>query len=201
MAALPAAGGTAMHALFFGPRAIKAGQTVLAQGTGGVSCFVIQLAAAVGANVIATSSSDAKLEEARAIGATHTVNYRTHPNWSEEVLKITEGKGVDLVVEVAGSSTIEQSLASTKHGGLIVLVGFLSESKLTDLVTSIIYGGKTVYGCFMFTRTMNEALVKLVEEKEVKPKIGKIFEWVDAKEAFIELGKQSAVGKVVIKVG
>lgn len=135
------------------------------------------------------------------MGATHTINYRTHPNWSDEVLRLTNNRGVDLVVEVAGASTIEQSLKSTKHGGLIALVGFLSESKASDLIAPIIYGGKTVYGTFMFTKKMNEELVKLLQEKKVKPKIGAMFEWEDAKSAFIALSRQGAVGKIVVKVG
>jgi NADPH:quinone reductase-like Zn-dependent oxidoreductase len=110
---------------------------VLAQGTGGVSCFVLQFAAAFGAIVIATSSSDAKLEQAKAMGATYTVNYRTHENWGEEVLKLTNGRGVDRVVEVAGAGTIEQSLLATKRGGVVALVGFLSESKKTGMLSQL----------------------------------------------------------------
>lgn len=109
---------------------------MLAQGTGGVSCFVLQFAAAFGATVIATSSSDAKLEQAKAMGATYTINYRTHENWGDEVLRLTNGRGVDRIVEVAGASTIEQSLLATKRGGVVALVGFLSESKKTGMLIS-----------------------------------------------------------------
>jgi NADPH:quinone reductase-like Zn-dependent oxidoreductase len=106
---------------------------VLAQGTGGVSCFVIQLASAFGATVIATSSSDAKLAQAKKMGAKFTVNYRTHENWGEEVLRLTDGKGADVVVEVAGASTIEQSIKAAAPGGVVALVGFLSGSKKTGI--------------------------------------------------------------------
>jgi len=104
---------------------------------------VTQLAAAAGATVIATSSSDAKLTLARKLGATHTINYAESPNWENVVLQLTAGKGVDHVVEIAGSSTMEQSLACTKRGGLVSLVGFLTESKAVDLIPSILFGGKT----------------------------------------------------------
>ncbi|KAH7130344.1 NAD(P)-binding protein [Dendryphion nanum] len=201
LAALPAAGTTAFHALFRGPRPLKAGQTVLAQGTGGVSAFVIQLAAAIGATVIATSSSEQKLKEAERLGAKHTINYREYPAWEEEVLKLTNGKGVDAVIEVAGSSTIEQSLKATKAGGVISLVGFLTETKATDLVTSIIFSGTTLYGVRMFTNEMTKGLVEFVEEKGIHPAIGQVFEWEDAKSAFELMGKQSVVGKIVVRVG
>jgi NADPH:quinone reductase-like Zn-dependent oxidoreductase len=190
-----------MHALFFGPRPITASSTVLAQGTGGVSCFVIQLAAAVGATVIATSSSDAKLQQAKALGAAHLINYRNTPAWDEEVLKITNGRGVDVVVEVAGASTIAQSLNSTRRGGLVALVGFLSESKSEDLIIPIILGGKTLYGIFMYTKEMTEAMARMVEEKGIRPVVAEVFEWREAGRAFEMLAKQSAVGKIVVKVG
>ncbi|KAF2732839.1 NAD(P)-binding protein [Polyplosphaeria fusca] len=200
LAAMPAAGATAMHALFFGPRAIKPGNIVLAQGTGGVSCFVIQLAAAAGATVIATSSSDEKLQQAKALGATHLINYKTTPAWDDEVLRVTGGRGVDVVVEVAGSSTIAQSLRASRRGGLVAVVGFLSESKEQDLVIPIIMGGYTVYGVFMYTKVHTEAMTKMFEEKRLKPVIAKVFEWEDAGKAFEMLSRQSAVGKIVIKV-
>jgi NADPH:quinone reductase-like Zn-dependent oxidoreductase len=92
------------------------GKTVLTQGTGGVSCFAIQLASAAGARVIATSSTAEKLKAASAMGATDLINYKATPEWAEEVLKLTAGKGVDLVVEVGGAATIEQSLKATRQG-------------------------------------------------------------------------------------
>ena len=93
--------------------------------------------------MIATSSSDAKLAIAKQIGATHTINYATFPEWENEVFRLTDGKGVDNVVEIAGSSTIVQSLASARRGGLVSLVGFLTESKSEDLIPAILFGGKT----------------------------------------------------------
>ncbi|KAF2119651.1 NAD(P)-binding protein [Lophiotrema nucula] len=201
LAALPAAGATAIHALFYGPRKLKAGQTVLAQGTGGVSCFVIQIAAAVGATVIVTSSSDEKLKQARSFGATHTINYRTHPNWAAEVHKLTNGRGVDVTVDVAGAATIAQSLAATTTGGLVAIVGFLTDSMPQDLIMQILFGGYTVYGLMMYTQEMTRAMVELYAEKSLKPVVDKVFEWEDVKGAFELLASQKAVGKIVVKVG
>ncbi|KAF2816462.1 putative alcohol dehydrogenase [Mytilinidion resinicola] len=201
MAAMPACGATSVNALFHGPEPLKAGMTVLTQGTGGVSCFAIQLASAIGARVIATSSSDAKLELAKMMGATHLINYRTHANWEQEVLRLTNGKGVDLVVDVAGSGTIEQSLAAVKFGGQVSLVGFMSESKKTDLVLAIILGGKTVRGVANAgSKAMAEQAAQLAEKYKIHPVVATIFEWEDAKEAFAMLNAQSAVGKIVIKI-
>jgi NADPH:quinone reductase-like Zn-dependent oxidoreductase len=148
-AALPTAGVTAINALYhsrlLGPKGEKLleGKTVLTQGTGGVSCFAIQLASAAGARVIATSSTEEKLKAAKAMGATDLVNYKTRPEWADEVLKLTDGKGVDLVIEVGGAATIEQSLKATRQGGTIVVIGILTASKQVDLVPAILFGAKT----------------------------------------------------------
>ena len=148
-ASLPTAGGTAIHALYhsrlLGPKGEKLlqGKTVLTQGTGGVSCFAIQLASAAGARVIATSSTDEKLKAAKAMGATDLINYKATPDWADEALRLTGGRGVDLVVEVAGAATIEQSLKATRQGGTVVVIGILTASKQADLVPAILYGAKT----------------------------------------------------------
>lgn len=97
----------------------------------------------MGATVIATSSSDTKLEIAKRLGATGLINYNQKPEWAEEVLRLTDGRGVDLVVEVGGAGTVEQSVKSVRDGGIISLVGFLTESTKTDLVPSLLFGGKT----------------------------------------------------------
>ncbi|KAF2496982.1 NAD(P)-binding protein [Lophium mytilinum] len=201
LAALPACGATVANALFHGPQPLKAGMTVLTQGTGGVSCFAIQVASAIGATVIATSSSDAKLELAKKMGATHLINYRAHADWEQEVLRLTNGKGVDHVVDVAGSGTIEQSLAAVKFGGQVSMVGFLTESKKTDLTLAIILGGKTVRGVVNAgNKAMAEQAAQLMEKHKIHPVIAKTFEWEDAKEAFAMLNAMSAVGKIVIKI-
>jgi NADPH:quinone reductase-like Zn-dependent oxidoreductase len=124
-ATLPCAALTAWNSLFeVGD--LKPGQTVLLLGTGGVSIFALQFAKAAGARVIITSSDDGKLERARKLGADHGINYRTHPDWAAEVLRLTAGQGVDVVVEVGGPGTLERSLMSVRTGGRIAYVGVLT---------------------------------------------------------------------------
>lgn len=105
---------------------IQPGQTVLVQGTGGVSIFAVQIATALGAKAIATSSSDKNLHTVKGLGAVAGINYRSTPNREEEVLKLTEGKGVDLLLDVAGGSGINQSVAAAKAAGRIAQIGFLT---------------------------------------------------------------------------
>ena len=138
--------------------------TILTQGNGVVSCFAIhvvrplspfpfhptssypntneQVAAASAAIVISTSSSDTKLKLSKKLGAMHTINYVTTPNWEAEVLRLTNGKGVDNVVEIGCSATIERSLACTRQGGLASLVVFLGGGKKSDLVHTLLLGGR-----------------------------------------------------------
>jgi NADPH:quinone reductase-like Zn-dependent oxidoreductase len=147
-ASLPTAGGSAVHALFYSGIVKEGsldltGKTVLVQGTGGVSIFALQLASAAGARVIVTSSSDQKLEMAGELGANELVNYKSTPEWAEEVLKVTNRKGVDLVVEVGGAGTIQQSLKATRFTGTVAVIGILTASAQADLVPQILYGAKT----------------------------------------------------------
>ena len=179
---------------------------------------------AAGATVIATSSSDDKLAIAKQLGAHFTINYRETPNWSEEVMKITGGKGVDFVLDVAGAGTVEQSLSSTRLGGLVSIVGILTPAKEIDIVPAILYGAKAgeyntgsvntmtglqlliadfmcpiVRGQLGASKEMAEELVRRMEAGKIHPVIGKAFEWDEAKEAFKLMMEQSAVGKIVIK--
>lgn len=129
------------------------------------------------------------------------INYSTNPNWAEEVLRITGGKGVDNVIEVAGSGTIEQSIQATRQGGLISLIGILAESKQSDLIPALLFGGKTLRGVFGVNKEMHEEVARLVEEYDIKPYIAKVYPWTEAKEAFEALVERSEVGKLVIRVG
>src|ERR1700733_4943637 len=125
---LTTAGLTAWRALV-GDGGLKAGDTVLILGTGGVAIFGLQLAKAMGASVILTSASDEKLTRARALGADHTLNYRAVPEWGAEVLKLTSGRGVDHVLELGGPGTLPQSIIACRIGGQISLIGTLTGSK------------------------------------------------------------------------
>ena len=147
-ATVPTAGGSAYNGVFYqgfwgGKVEDLRGKTVLTQGSGGVSCFAIQLAKAAGARVISTSSSTEKLEALKRIGATDLINYRELPDWGREALKMTGGKGVDLVVDVAGSGTIEQSVLATRQGGTVVVVGRMTRTKQMDLIPAILNQAKT----------------------------------------------------------
>jgi len=157
IASLPGAGGTAINVLQ--SLEIKKGTTVLTQGTGGVSCFVIQVsnrqsspitatnsskyAAALGARVIATSSTDEKLQFAKKLGASELINYKTTPDWATEVLRLTNGKGVDLVCDVGGSGTLEATVKALRQGGTACLVGFLTPPKPVDVLLQLIAEAKT----------------------------------------------------------
>ncbi|CAI6339385.1 unnamed protein product [Periconia digitata] len=178
------------------------GKTVLTMGTGGVSCFAIQFAVALGATVIATSSSDEKLEIARELGATHLINYSKVEDWDVEVLRLTDGKGVDQVIEVAGAKTLLKSITSTRPGGLISLIGILTgAAKLPEeVVPAVLFGGKIVKGCVAFNKVCVDEMVKFVGENGIKPLVAKTFEFDQAIDAFHMLQKGGAVGNVVIKV-
>ncbi|KAI9701380.1 MAG: isoleucine-tRNA ligase [Bogoriella megaspora] len=207
-AGLNTAMGTAWNALFWGPDGAgderwkaKKGMTVLSQGTGGVSTAVVQLAAAVGATVIATTSSPERMELLKKLGAKHTINYRETPDWASEVLRITNGKGVDHVVDVAGVGTIEQSLRAVRTGGLVSVIGILTEGESTDLVPYILFGAKVVRGVLgSASEMMKEGMVKLIEEHDIHPVVGKEYNFEEAPRAFKDLETQSSVGKLVIKV-
>ena len=140
-AALVSTSGTAINVLESIP--IKKGTTVVTQGTGGVSCAVIQYAAALGARVIATSSTDEKLQMAKALGASELINYRTTPDWADEVLRLTDGKGADLVCDVAGWGTLEASVKAMKLGGTACVVGMLTPPQPVELLMPLILGAKT----------------------------------------------------------
>ncbi|CAG8956929.1 hypothetical protein HYFRA_00011978 [Hymenoscyphus fraxineus] len=191
-ASLSCAGGTAMNTLDSIP-AIKEGTTVLTQGTGG-------FAAAMGATVIATSSSDAKLQEAKKLGASHLINYKTHPDWHTEVNRLTNGRGVDLVADMGGASTIEQSIACIRQGGTAALVGFLGEQKDSNIVYKVVEKAITLRGILAMSQQNIVDMVELIEKKDLHPPIGEVFEFEDAPSAFAKFVKQDLVGKIVIKV-
>ncbi|GEP11072.1 zinc-dependent alcohol dehydrogenase family protein [Methylobacterium gnaphalii] len=197
-ATLPCAAVTAWNALY-GVMPLKAGDTVLTLGTGGVSVFAIQLAHAAGARVIATSSSDAKLEKARGLGASETINYRTHPDWQHEVRRLTNGTGVDHVVEVGGTGTLPRSIASTRPGGHIGLVGLLAQGEPIDPL-AILGASCLVRGVAVGSREMFENMNRAIALHGLKPAIDKTFDYEDAKQALTHLSKAGHFGKVVIRI-
>lgn len=198
-ATLTCAGVTAWNAMFVEGK-LKAGDTVLLLGTGGVSIWGLQLAKAADVQAIITSSSDDKLERARALGATATINYRKTPEWQEEVLKLTQGRGADLVLEVGGKGTLQRSIAATRTGGTVAIIGgvdggFASEVQLLDLIA----GARQLTGIFVGSRAMLEQLARCVETAGIKPVVDRVFSFDQAREAhsYLQQGGQH-FGKVVI---
>ena len=198
-ATLPCAAVTAWNALY-GLKPLVAGQTVLTLGTGGVSIFAIQFARAAGARVIATSSSDAKLERARALGAHETINYRAHPDWEREVRRLTDGAGVDHVVEVGGTGTLPRSIASTKPGGHIGLIGLLAQGEAIDPL-AILGASCIVRGVAVGAREMFEDMNRVIALHGLKPVIDRSFAFEEAPAALAALAEASHVGKIVIRIG
>ena len=197
-AALPCAAVTAWTALFTEGQ-LSPGQTVLIQGTGGVSIFALQLAKAAGATVILTSSSDDKIARARALGADETINYREVERWSKRVREITDGRGVDHVVEVGGANTLEQSIQSTAIGGRIAVIGVLSGIKSPVAVTPILMGYLRLQGILVGHRASFEALNAFVTEHGLRPVIDATFGLERARDGFDLMARGGHFGKIGVQ--
>lgn len=196
-ATLPCAGVTAWNALF-GLRPVLPGQSVLILGTGGVSIFALQFARLAGARVIATSSSDGKLARVAAIGAAAGINYRVHEDWEREVLRLTEGRGVDHVVEVGGPGTLARSMACTRLGGVVTLIGVLSLGQIDPL--PILGRGLLVRGILVGSRAQLEMMADAMTAHALRPVIDRAFAFEAAPEAYSHLRSGAHVGKVVIDI-
>jgi NADPH:quinone reductase-like Zn-dependent oxidoreductase len=173
---------------------------VLLEGTGGVSVFGLQFAAAAGAKPIITSSSDAKLERAKALGAVGTINYRTYPDWEKEARRLTGGAGVDHVLEVGGKDTLPKATASLALGGHIALIGGLSGFDGELPVGAIMGTSATVRGIYVGSRADFEAMNVFIGKHKLKPVIDRVFPFEQAVEAFKYMDSGSHFGKVVIKI-
>lgn len=195
-ATLPCAAVTTWNALVNSGK-LKAGDTVLTLGTGGVSVFAMQFAKMHGARVIATSSSDEKLERAKELGADMTINYRSAPDWDREVLSLTNRAGVDHVVEVGGAGTLAKSLNSVRVGGHVALIGVLAGGGDFD-PRGILMRSIRVQGVFVGSRRMFEELNGAIEANGLKPVIGKTFAFAEAREALRYMESGSHFGKIVI---
>jgi NADPH:quinone reductase-like Zn-dependent oxidoreductase len=196
-ATLPCAGVTAWNALYNG-RPLKTGDTVLVLGTGGVSIFALQFAHAAGARVIVTSSSDGKLAQAKALGASDGVNYRQHPDWQHEVLRLTDGRGVDHVVEVGGAGTLARSVDACRIGGQVHLIGVLTSGEINP--TPILRRNTILRGIYVGSRQMFEAMNRAIALHKIAPVIDRVFDFEQAQDAYRYLAAQSHVGKVVIRI-
>jgi NADPH:quinone reductase-like Zn-dependent oxidoreductase len=199
-ATLPCAAVTAWNALFeIDP--LRPGETVLVQGTGGVSIFALQLAVMAGARVIVTSSSDEKLERARLLGATTTINYAKQPEWENAVRQATGGVGVDRVIEVGGPGTFQKSLASLRMGGRLSVIGVLTGFTGGVEIVPILVGSLHVDGIYVGSREMFDSMNHAIAEARMKPVIDRVFAFDEARAAYQHLRSAKHFGKIVIRVG
>lgn len=198
-ATLPCAGVTAWNALVkYQP--VIAGSRVLLLGTGGVSVFGLQLAKALGAEVFITSSSDDKLERARALGADHVINYRTDEQWGKSVRKLTGGEGVDCVLEVGGAGTLANSIRAVAPGGQIALIGVLDGAASTPNLTSAFMNSVRMQGLFVGSRDDFESLNRAVSTHRIEPVVDRVFPFDQVPEAFEYFVAGKHFGKVVIRL-
>jgi NADPH:quinone reductase-like Zn-dependent oxidoreductase len=197
-ATLPCAGLTAWNALVTQGQ-VKAGDTVLIQGTGGVSIFALQFARMHGARVIATSSSDEKLARAKELGASDGVNYKANPDWDKAARELTGGLGVDFVVEVGGAGTFERSLKAIRVGGFVGVIGVLSSGAGANPV-HILMKSTRVQGIFVGSREMFEAMNRAISLHKMKPVVDQVFPFEEAKQALQLMESGGHFGKIVIKI-
>ncbi|RMJ20891.1 hypothetical protein PHISP_08238 [Aspergillus sp. HF37] len=198
-ASLPCAAVTAWTALNK-VEPLQPGQTVLIQGTGGVSLFALQLAKIFGARVLAITSSDGKAAKLKELGVDAVINYSTTPNWDQEILALTSGKGVDKVLDIAGEKTIVKSAASTKITGVVVLIGFASGFGGGLPPIDVLARSLTVTGSMVGSRIEFEAMLQAMERHQVRPIIDQVYPFAEFREAYKRLEGGQQVGKVVIEI-
>ena len=198
-ATLTCAGLTAWRALVVDGQ-IKAGAKVLVQGTGGVSVFALQFAKAMGATVIATSSSDAKLARMQALGADHLINYKTTPDWGAKVLELTGGRGVDHVVEVGGSGTLDQSMIAAKNGGHVALIGVLSGFGGPVATAMLMAKQLRVIGLTVGSRQQQLDMIEAIEANDIKPVLDQSFPLAQLADAFRHQAANAHFGKIIVDI-
>jgi NADPH:quinone reductase-like Zn-dependent oxidoreductase len=199
-ASLPCAGVTAWHALMECGSRVKAGDTVLCLGTGGVSIFALQFAKASGARVIVISSSDEKIERARKLGAADGINYKQNPDWEKAVRGLTGGLGVDHIVEVGGVGTLARSFKALAFGGKIALIGVLAGSKGDANPLSLMMKGGNLHGIYVGSTAMFEAMNRAISWNGIKPLVDRVFPFDEAANAYRHLTSGDFMGKIVITV-
>lgn len=197
-ATLPCAALTAWHAVVEAGQ-IKAGETIVILGTGGVSCFALAFAKMHGAVVIVTSSSDEKLARVKALGADMTINYKTTPDWDQEVLKLTGGAGVDHIVEVGGPNTLAKSMLAIRPGGSIYVIGALGGSGAID-PRALNRKSIRLQGIHVGSRDMFAAMNRAISHAKLKPVIDRVFDFNDAKAAYLYQQSGGHLGKIVIAI-
>lgn len=197
-ATLTTAGVTAWRALVV-DGLIKAGDSVLVLGTGGVSIFALQLAKAMGATVIATSSSDDKLERVRALGADHCINYKATPEWGAAVRDLTDGRGADHVVEVGGPGTLPQSIDAVKIGGHIALIGVLTGASGEVPTARLMAKHARLQGLIVGSRREQQDLIRALDVTGIRPVIDRSFALDQIADAFRHEESGAHLGKIVLE--
>ncbi|MEZ5653577.1 MAG: NAD(P)-dependent alcohol dehydrogenase [Burkholderiaceae bacterium] len=198
-ATLTTAALTAWRALV-GDGGLCAGQTVLTLGSGGVSVFALQFAKAMGARVIVTSSSDEKLARLRQLGADATINYEREPNWSREVMALTEGRGVDQVIELGGAGTLPESIASLRVGGLISLIGTVA-GVAGEIPTAMLMRKQgRIGGLIVGSRRQQQQMVRALEVTGIRPVIDRSFALADLADAFRYESERRHLGKIGVRI-
>ncbi len=197
-ATLPCAALTAWRALFVEGQ-LQSGETVLIQGTGGVSIFALQMVKAAGAIAIVTSSSDEKLKKARALGADHLINYKKNPQWGEAAAKLCERDGVDHVLELGGPGTLDQSIAACRTRGHISLIGILTGWKGEVSTAAMMMKQQRMIGITVACREDQQAMVRGIESTGIMPVIDRSFALDEIAEAFRYQESQKHFGKIVLR--
>ena len=205
-ATLPCAGVTAWNALHHAGEAASPalpGETIVIQGTGGVSIFALQFATLLGARVIGTSSSDEKLSRAYGLGLDAGCNYKKRPEWSKWVVEVTEERGADRIIEVGGADTFGQSLRAARVGGMVAQIGVLSGAATSEplALTPILHKQLRVQGIYVGSRAMFEQMNAAIARAGLRPVIDRVFSADQVREAFLHMQSGSHFGKIVIRMG
>ncbi len=197
-ACLPCAGVTAWHALAVSGR-LKAGETVLTLGTGGVSIFALQFAKLFGARVISTTGNEDKVDRLRQLGADDVINYRSREDWDSAVMDVTGKRGVDHVVEVGGAGTLGKSIASVRLGGHVAMIGALTGPGDFNPIT-VFMKAIRLQGIFVGSKAMFEDMNRAIEVAKLKPVVDRVFDFGEARQAMEYMQTGAHFGKVVISI-
>ncbi len=196
---LPCAALTAWHGLFERGQ-MRVGDVVLTTGTGGVSIFALQFTKAAGAHVIMTSSSNEKLERAKQLGADEIINYKTTPDWDKEVMRLTDGRGADHVMEIGGADTYQKSLNSVSAGGHIHQLGILSGRVLQPNLFGLQLRNATIHGLYVGSVEMFERMNRFIVNHEIHPVVDQVFQFENACDAYKVIASGSHFGKIVVQI-
>jgi NADPH:quinone reductase-like Zn-dependent oxidoreductase len=198
VATLPCAALTAWRGLFHDAR-LEPGDTVVLQGTGGVSIFGLQFAHSAGLRTLITSSSDEKLARAEKLGADHLVNYKTTPEWSKPVRQATHGRGADFIMEVGGGGTMQESLRAVRIGGHIAIIGIVAGGGEPLNPAVLIGNSAKLQGLSVGSRDMFESMCRFMDLKKIFPVVDKVFPWTEARAAFSAMAAGEHFGKIVLE--